>query len=100
MTRASDAFARMHLRLFAHYGEEAVLRGAEPTTVVVSDNVELIGEDGLVAQVVTTATFKAADAPRPGDALTARGQPWEIDRTLRGDANIIECVLRPDPPAP
>lgn len=95
MTRASDAFARMHLRLFAHYGEEAVLRGAEPVTVVVSENVELLGEDGLVAQVVTTAAFKATDDPRPGDALTVRGQPWKLDRILRGDAHVVECVLRP-----
>lgn len=94
MSRASAAFARMHDRLFAHLGEEAVLRDGEPAIVVVTENVELLGDYGQVAQTVTTATFPVSQTPHPGDALTVAGQAWQIDRILRGDAHTVECILR------
>jgi len=94
MNPATAALARMHDRVFAHFGEDAVLRASDAATVIVTENVELLGEYGQVAQLVTAATFSASLAPRPGDALALRGQNWVIDSILRGDSAVIECVIR------
>lgn len=94
MSLAAAALARMQDRILAHFGEAAVLRGAEPVVVAVSENVEIVGDYGQVVQLVTTATFPAATAPRPGDALALRAQSWVIENALRGDSQVVEHVIR------
>lgn len=94
MSRAAPAFARAHKRLFAHFGEEALLRAA-PATVVITEGVDIIGEYGEVAQTVTTATFASPDGPQPGDGFVVRGQAWHIDRIEFGDEHIVTCIIRP-----
>lgn len=89
----------MNGRLFAHFGDEAVLRGDEPVTVIVSSNVELVGEHGIVDRVVTTATFGEAAAPRARDTLLVlTGEcagAWRLDVPLPSDraADQREWVL-------
>lgn len=96
MSRAAAAFARASNRLYAHYGVEAVFRGQPaPVVVVLSRNVRLIGEDGLVDRVVTTAMLSAALAPREGDSLVVGAEVWRLDQPLRGDGDDVEWVLAP-----
>lgn len=96
MSRASAAFTRARNRLSAHLGDEAVLRG-EPTPVVViiSRNVELLGEDGVVDRVVTTAAIPAERAPAAGDSLVVGAESWTLDVPLRSDADLPQWVLLP-----
>ena len=96
MARASAAFSRARNRLFAHLGEEAVLSSHPiPVLAVISRNVELIGEDGLVDRVVTTATLPEECAPRAGDSLMVGADVWTLDAPLRSDADVPEWVLLP-----
>lgn len=89
----------MNNRLFAHFGEEAVLRGDEPVTVIVSRNVELLGEHGELDRVVTTATFDEATAPRARDPLLVlTGEcagAWRLDAPMASDraADQREWIL-------
>lgn len=94
MSRTGAAFSRAATRLGAHFGDEAVLRAGEPVVAIISEGVELIGEYGQVAQLVTTATLMAATAPHTGDALTVGATAWIIDSILRGDGITVECVVR------
>lgn len=96
MARASAAFGRASRRLFAHLGDEAVLSGYPVLVrVVISRNVELIGDDGLVDRVVTTATLPEECSPRAGDTLTVGADVWTLDAPLRSDADVPEWVLLP-----
>lgn len=96
MSRASAASSRACTRILAHWGDEAVLRGERGTVMVVlSHNVELIGEDGLVDRVVTTASIPAQYRPAAGDTLDVGGEAWTLDAPLRGDADLPEWVLLP-----
>lgn len=91
---ATGAFSRAASRLFAHLGEEAVFRGV-PLRVIVSDDVELLGAHGEVAQTVTTAALPAGLAPTLGESLSFRGRSWALDQLLRRDATQAEYVVRP-----
>lgn len=92
--RTAAAFARAHQRLFAQFGEAALLR-TEPVIVVITMGAEIIGEYGEVAHAVTTATFPAPANPQPGETFTARTQAWHIDRIEFGDEHIVTCIIRP-----
>lgn len=98
MGSSTGAFNRAASRLFAHYGEEAVLRGAEPVLAVEVRNVELLGEYGQVEQLVTTVTLMASAGAKPGDPLTVGNSAWVIDKPLRGDGYTTEFIVRPDTP--
>ena len=96
MSRASASASRARSRLLAHYGDEAVLRGeSDPVLVVISNNVELIGEDGLVDRVVTTAAIPVERQPRAGDSLLVGSDAWTLDAPLRSDADLPEWILLP-----
>lgn len=96
---SSGAFSRASSRLFAHFGEEAVFRGGPDTVVVVlSRNVELIGENGQVDRLVTTASLPASLNPRKGDPLVVGMESWTLDAPLRGAADMVEWVLLPVTP--
>lgn len=101
MSRTAAALARANNRLFAHFGEEAVLRGGEPVTVVPSQNVGVVGEYGQVERLVTTATFSVTDKPRARDTLHILGGPsaglWCLDEPIKRDGahGVVEWVLAP-----
>lgn len=97
---STGAFSRASSRLFAHFAEEAFFRGAvEPVFVVISREVQILGEYGQVERVVTTATLASSLAPKKGDALTFSGEAWTLDAPLRGDrADVVEWVLLPVAP--
>lgn len=98
-SRVAAAFERADDRLFAHYGEEAVLRSPPFVQVIRNEGVELIGEHGVVEQVVTTAWIRAADNPQAGDALVfENGDAFTLDFPLSAPAaSKREWVLRPVP---
>lgn len=96
MPATGAAFSRAASRLFAHFGEEALLRGL-PVTVVVSDNVQLVGEHGEVVQLATTVALAAADTPKIGDAIAFRNRAWVLDQLLRSDGHTAEFVVRRGP---
>lgn len=99
MSFSSGAFSRASSRLFAHFGEEAVFRGAPlPVAVVLSRNVELIGDNGQVDRLVTTAALPANLSPRKGDALAVGSESWTLDALLRGSGDLVEWVLLPVAP--
>lgn len=106
MSRADIAFARANDRLFATFGEEAILRLGEPAVVVVSEGIEIVGEYGQVEQRVTTATFRAAAQPRAGNVLHILTGPqaghYTLDKPLQraGAQGVSEWILRATPPAP
>lgn len=101
MSRTAAALARANSRLFAHFGEEAVLRGGEPITVVVAQNVAIMGEYGQVERLVTTATFHDAVVPRARDTLHIVSGPaagvWRLDEPTKrnGAEGVREWVLVP-----
>jgi hypothetical protein len=106
MSRAAAVLQRANHRLFAHFGEQAVLRGAEPVTVVPSQTVGIQGEYGQIDRLVTTATFHLADAPRARDPLHILTGPaagvWRLDEVVKRDGGqgVIEWILVPAVIAP
>lgn len=95
MSRTDAAFGRLNDRLFAHFGDEAVLRGTVPVSAVKTEGVELLGEYGQVAQIVTTFTLMASAGGKVGDSLTVGAESWVLDSVLRGDGGTTEFVVRP-----
>lgn len=90
---AIGAFSRAASRLFAQLGEEAIFR-AQPLRVIISENVELIGDHGEVAQTVTTVALPAGLSPALGEYVGFRGRSWALDQLLRRDATQAEYVVR------
>lgn len=96
MSRIAGSFGRARNRLLFHGGEQAVLRGEPvPVLVIISRNVELIGEDGIVDRVVTAAAIPAERFPSAGDVLTIDHETWVLDAPLRSDADLPQWVLVP-----
>lgn len=89
----ADAFARMHRRLFARLGQEALLRGL-PTTVIIEHGVAVTGEYGQVTGFRSFATIPSADQPRVGNALTVDGKGYIVDGIESDDGYTTHCVLR------
>jgi len=94
MSLASSAFTRAGHRLFAHFGEAAVLRDGEPVLAVLADGVHIVGEYGQVSQLVTTVTLMAATGAKVGDPITLGTTAWVLDALLRGDGHTLEFVVR------
>lgn len=90
---AEDAFVRMHRRLFARLGREALLRG-QATTVILEHGVAVTGELGQVTGFRSFATFPSGDLPRGGDALAVDGKNYVIDGIESDDGYTTHCVLR------
>lgn len=96
MSRASAAFSRANNRLSALLGDEAVLRGEpDQVLVIISRNVELLGESGVVDRVVTTAAIPAGRFPKAGDSLVVGDEAWTLDVPLQSDADLPQWVLLP-----
>ncbi len=89
----ADAFERMHRRLFARLGQEALLRGLA-TTVIVEHGVAVTGEYGQVAGYRSFATLPADPLPKVGDALVVDGKSWAIDAIQENDGHTVSVVLR------
>lgn len=89
----ADAFERMHQRLFARLGQEALLRGL-PTVIILEHGVAVTGEYGEVTAFRSFATLPSAAAPKVGDALTSDGKGWIIDGIQADDGSTTSVVLR------
>lgn len=89
----ADAFARMHRRLFARLGQEALLRGT-PTRVIVEHGVAVTGEYGQVSGYRSFATIPAADAPKVGDALVVGAKTYTVESIDANDGDTVAVVLR------
>lgn len=90
---AEDAFVRMHRRLFARLGQEALLRGL-PTTVILEHGIAVTGEYGQVTGFRSFAAFPTGDLPRIGDALSVDGKNYVVDGIENDDGHTTNCVLR------
>ena len=99
---ALSAFQRMHDRLFARLGEQAVLRGSVACVVNIERNVTVQYEIGdpkfyqsEYAQVVDIANIKSSDHPAHGDALVlASGEAYVVDAVMADNGYMARCVLR------
>lgn len=104
MARSSSAFDRLETALHRHYGDAALLRNGVPVTVVISHNVQLVGDQGSFGDVVSTARFLPdveTFGEDPLQVLEYDGGPvvsaWVLDRPLDGKGNTVEWVLREIP---
>lgn len=100
---ALPAFQRMHNRLFARLGEQAVLRG----NVACAANLEYgivvdyeIGDDKFqrseYAATVDIANIPAQYSPQQGDTLVmvGSGESYVIDAIAANNGFMARCVLR------
>lgn len=90
----ADPFARMHDRLLAHLGSEAVLRGSENIKVNVEHGVGVQGEYGEVVAFKTMAHIPSSLAPRLGNTLLIEGKTWVIDSLESDDGYMTRVWLR------
>ncbi len=93
----------MHDRLFAHLGEQAVLRNSEDCRVNIERGVAVnfeIGDDKFVqseyAAVVDVANIRATYDPTPGDSITlvGTGETFVIDAIAANNGFMVRCILR------
>lgn len=108
---AIPAFQRMHERLIARLGDQAVLRGNVPCTVNIEYGITVdyeIGDDKFqrseYAATVDIANILKQHNPTPGDALvmalysdapgTATGKAYVIDALAGDNGFMVRCVLR------
>lgn len=106
---AKSVFQRMHNRLFARLGEQAVLRGADPCKANMEYGVVVnyeTGDDKFVqsefAAVVDVANIQKVYSPAVGDAfdeLAADGitvaKAYVIDAIAADNGYMCRCILRP-----
>jgi hypothetical protein len=89
----ADAFARMHTRLFARLGQEALLRGL-PTVAIVEHGVAVTGEYGQVTGYRSFATLPVDPLPKVGDTLVVDTVSSVIDAIQENDGHTVSVVLR------
>lgn len=91
----ADPFAKMHERLFAHFGQAALLRGS-PVTVVIDRGVEMLGEYAQVIGYATTAEFAAGTNPAAESALELieTGESFVLDKLIRDNGRVSQWMLR------
>lgn len=89
----ADAFARMHTRLLARLGQEALLRGL-PVTAIVEHGVAVTGEYGQVTGFRSFATFPSTAVPRVGDGVRIDAKDYAVDGIESDDGYTTTCVLR------
>lgn len=90
----ADPFARMHERLFAHLGEEAVLRGSTPCRVNVERDVEVMGQYGEVAARRTLIHIPAALNPKSGEVITIGLKSYVLDGLESDDGYAARFYVR------
>jgi hypothetical protein len=88
-----DAFTRMHSRLLARLGQEALLRGL-PVIATLDHGVAVTGQYGEITGYRSFATLHSAESPKVGDALTIAGKSWIIDAIDQDDGYTVNVVLR------
>lgn len=91
---STAVFDRLHARLFARLGEEAVLAGV-PCRVLLAHGVEQLGDYGRVVARVTVATISQSLVPAQGQTLEVLGSTYKLDALLRADAHVADYVLIP-----
>lgn len=97
----SSVLQRMHDRLFAKIGDEAVLRGTVPCLINIERGVVVDYETGddkfyrsEYAQTVSVANIPAKHTPKPGDSLTVGAESYTIDAIIADNGYMMRCVLR------
>lgn len=108
---ALPAFQRMHERLVARLGDQAVLRGNVPCKANIEYGITVdyeLGDDKYqrseYAATVDIANILKQHNPTPGDALvmaldsdapgTATGTAYVIDALAGDNGFMVRCVLR------
>lgn len=98
---ATSVFQRMHDRLFARLGEQAVLRGTVPCQVNMEYGVVVnyeIGDDKFVqsefAATVDVANIQKVYAPVVGDVLTVGAKAYIVDALASDNGYVVRCILR------
>jgi hypothetical protein len=89
----ADAFERMHTRLFARLGREALLRGL-PTFAIVEHGVAVTGEYGQVTGYRSFAMLPVDPLPNVGDTLVVDAVSSVIDAVQENDGHTVSVVLR------
>jgi len=89
----SDPFDRLHQRLLARLGREALLRGG-PVRVIVEQGVAVTGEYGQVTGFRSLVSIPSFEKPRGGDALVIGGEAFVIDAIERDDGHLTRCFVR------
>lgn len=97
---ATSVFERMHDRLFARLGEQAVLRGTVDCRVNMEYGISVnyeIGDDKFVqsetAAVVDVANIQKIHAPKPGDSLTIGVKDYVIDAIAADNGFMCRCIV-------
>lgn len=90
----ADPFARMHERLFAHLGEEAVLRGDTPCRVNIERDVEVLGTYSEVAARRTLAHVPSSLNPKSGDTLVVGVKSYVLDGMESDDGYASRFYVR------
>lgn len=108
---ALPAFQRMHERLIARLGDQALLRGNVPCTANIEYGIAVdyeLGDDKFqrseYAAVVDIVNILKQHNPTPGDSLvmalngdapgTATGTAYVIDAIAGDNGYLTRCVLR------
>lgn len=96
-----SVLARMHDRLLARLGEQAVLRGNVNCQANIERGVVVDYEQGddkfqrsEFAAVVDIANLPAALNPKPGDSLVIGLESFTIDVVAANNGHLARCVLR------
>ena len=89
----ANAFERMHQRLFARLGQEALLRGLS-TQAIVEHGVAVTGEYGQVSGYRSFATLPVDPLPKIGDALVVDAVTYTVDGINENDGHTVSVVLR------
>lgn len=92
---------RMHNRLLARLGEQAVLRGAVACSVNIERGIVIDYENGddkfqrsEYSAVVDIANVASSLNPKPGDSLTVGAESFIIDAVAADNGHLARCVLR------
>lgn len=96
-----SVLARMHDRLLARLGEQAVLRGTINCQANIERGVVIDYEQGddkfqrsEFSAVVDIANLPAALNPKPGDSLVIGLESFIIDVVAANNGHLARCVLR------
>lgn len=90
----ADPFARMHERLFALLGEEAVLRGNMACQVNIEHDVEVLGTYGEVAARRTLVHVPSWLSPKSGETLVVGAKTYILDGLESDDGYASRFYVR------
>lgn len=97
----SSVLQRMHDRLLARVGDEAVLRGTVPCLINIEQGIVNdyeIGDDKFVrsefSSSVKMANIPSKHDPKTGDTLTVGTETYTIHTVAEDNGYLRRCVLR------